>query len=964
MRHLLAAGIGPLVFIVGHLVLSAVQARRRRQPLLAAASITFGAGLGAMTPLLLLAAAAGRFDAAWIGGAGWLASLAWLAWSWKRPSSATHARTRRLDGYDAAAVVIAVAFASFAFAHREPTLGYGRDQQVYAEYAISLSRYGNATPKQHASDEADRELIRVATQSRAMFFMPGALPERPSPQAPIRSYLPLGWTVWLAFAHAIGGMSLLYGANALVMGFGTVLVFALARALAGSALALGASIAFVSSPLSFWVARLSLSEPLSLCLLLMLPLMPLAIRARRSLGLLSLVLFGACLVRVDAIVAAPALIIALLPEVERTLSIQWTRARNAIAAIALAVTAVCVLHAALDPAYFADIARFVRPALAATWLLAVVAFLPRQRLAQAVVFVHARSTSVVAVIAIVALFAYAALLRPSIEPYSLIPFAGGLTGTRDFRENSLQNLAAYAGWPLLLLSLAGGCVALRASLRRASSTPLRIFVALSLGFALLYLWFPHVSPDHPWAARRFVPVILPAIPLFGAVVLRTVLNGHRRNALRIGALVLALSSVPAWAVQRDALLRVRDDESIRDTEAIANRLPDALVVADAGLENIATALFVAYRKPVVVLHLNADVDRRLVSQWIEAKARAGQPAWILDDPAASRAGAHAQNVAHWTIERSAIERSNSAPARVVTTEVTPIALTRFDGIDPEEGVAHTMFGADRVWGVPESGFYRTEIAPYGTFRYTDGGAWMLIPVRAWRNATALKVDLFSFSDAKRRQWVRLAINGRTIWNGSVAGGVSSVRAAIPAGVLDGGDRALLQIWSETQPIAWSALDDHAPLGIGLIGVRALDPEGALPGSGRSQTFEGRLDVVSPVTRFVVHPAKPSSIDIAIDNTGSAAWPTIADLGEVRGAVRIALRWYDESAPPRIVGDNRWDMAVSLLPGDTMRVRATLSPTALSGQPLPPGRYEVRIGLFREGFESFAIEASRIPVVVD
>jgi hypothetical protein len=963
MQHLLAAGIGPLVWIVGRLVLSAAHARGRRRPLLIEASFTFGVGLCAMTPLLLLAAAAGRFDAASIGGAGWLASFASLALSRKRSASQAHTGGKTFDRYDAAAVAIAVAFAVFAFLHREPTLGYGRDQQVYAEYAISLSRYGNAAPILHASDEADRALIRVVTQSRAMFFMPGILPERPSPQAPIRSYLPLGWTVWLAFAHAVGGMPLLYGANALVMGFAVTLVFALARALAGPAIALGASIAFASLPLSFWVARLTLSEPLSLCLLLMLPLAPLAIRHDRSLALISLVLFGACLVRADAVVAAPALILALLPDVERIAPGQWARARNAIAAIALTASAVCVIHAALNPAYFADVARFLRPALAVTWLLALAAVLPRRQLAQALGFTHATATWIVAVVAIVLLFAYSALLRPSIEPYSLIPFAGGLTGTRDFREASLVNLAAYTGWPLLLLSLAGACIALRAALRRSSSSLLRILVALSLGFALLYLWFPHVSPDHPWAARRFVPVILPAIPLFGAIALRTVLNG-RRIWLRVGAFLLAFASVPAWAVQRDALLRVRDDQSIPNVEAIANRLPDSLVVADGRLENIATALFVAYRKPLVVLHLNADVDVRLASRWIEAKARAGNAAWVLEDPAAPRAGAIAHDVAHWTIERTAIERSNVAPARVLTTEVTPVALTRFDRIDPDRGVAHTMFGADRVWGVAESGFYRAEIAPYGAFRYTDGGAWMLFPAKAWRNAIAVKLDLFSFGDTGRRQWVRLAINGRTIWNGSVAAGVSSIRAPLPAGVLDRADDALIELWSETRPIAWSAVEDHAPLGVGLIGLRPLDRDDEFRASAHSQTFAGRVDVLSPVSRFVVQAAKPPSVDVEIENTGSAPWPTIRELAHVRGVVRIASRWYHADDSSSMVGNNWWDMAISLLPGDTTRVRVPLSPVALNGERLPPGRYEIRIGLFREGFDWIAADAGRIPVVIE
>jgi hypothetical protein len=58
------------------------------------------------------------------------------------------------------------------------------------------------------------------------------------------------------------------------------------------------------------------------------------------------------------------------------------------------------------------------------------------------------------------------------------------------------------------------------------------------------------------------------------------------------------------------------------------------------------------------------------------------------------------------------------------------------------------------------------------------------------------------------------------------------------------------------------------------------------------------------------------------------------------------------------------MAISLLPGDTTRVRVPLSPVALNGERLPPGRYEIRIGLFREGFDWIAADAGRIPVVIE
>jgi len=113
-------------------------------------------------------------------------------------------------------------------------------------------------------------------------------------------------------------------------------------------------------------------------------------------------------------------------------------------------------------------------------------------------------------------------------------------------------------------------------------------------------------------------------------------------------------------------------------------------------------------------------------------------------------------------------------------------------------------------------------------------------------------------------------------------------------------------------------------------------------------------------------AQPSTVVLDVTNTGIEFWPSVRDLGSPAGAIQIALRWYRRANRDEIVGDNRWALAISMLPGDRTRVRVPLAPIALEGKPLPPGEYEVRIGLVREKVALFADNGDAVvslPVVV-
>ena len=89
-------------------------------------------------------------------------------------------------------------------------------------------------------------------------------------------------------------------------------------------------------------------------------------------------------------------------------------------------------------------------------------------------------------------------------------------------------------------------------------------------------------------------------------------------------------------------------------------------------------------------------------------------------------------------------------------------------------------------------------------------------------------------------------------------------------------------------------------------------------------------------------------------------------GRTTRAVQIALRWYKRGDTGKFVGDNRWALGLSMLPGDQTRVLVPLVPTALNGMPLLPGEYDVRVGLVRETVALFADNGDAfvsIPVVI-
>lgn len=122
-------------------------------------------------------------------------------------------------------------------------------------------------------------------------------------------------------------------------------------------------------------------------------------------------------------------------------------------------------------------------------------------------------------------------------------------GGRTYAEHTVQWLSWWLGWPALVLALVGAAVAAwRVGRSWRGDEPLPAWTApavMAVASTALTLYRPGITPDHPWADRRLVPVVLPTLVLLatGAVAV-----GWRRWSVRLPAAAAAVVAAVGIAV--------------------------------------------------------------------------------------------------------------------------------------------------------------------------------------------------------------------------------------------------------------------------------------------------------------------------------------------------------------------------------------------------------------------------------
>jgi hypothetical protein len=404
--------------------------------------------------------------------------------------------------------------AALLFAHPGEDILGARDPGIYFATGVAIARSGGLVHHDPALAALGASLGDVSV-NYWLFQSVHGWPLRFPGQLFVRDLgagvVEPGFFPWypalVGAAVALGGLEAGLWVNPLLATLAVALVYLTARQLVGGVAALLAAVWLLLDLAQVWFARYTMAEPAAqLCLWSGLYA---AVMARQrpapAWGVLAgLAWAGLLLARADSVLLLPVLLGYL----------GWLAGRPAQRPFALPALGLLLLGAAqaawhavvLAPAYSSM--TFSRATLAvaaggvvgvlllaaAVWLGGAWARHPRgRRLAPA---------ALVALLVLALGFAY--LVRPALPAPALSGEAGEL-------EQAARESLVRLGWyvtPLGLVLAVVGAGALAAGGAWRASALLLALLALSLAF---YLPNPLVSADHPWAARRYLPVVLPGL---------------------------------------------------------------------------------------------------------------------------------------------------------------------------------------------------------------------------------------------------------------------------------------------------------------------------------------------------------------------------------------------------------------------------------------------------------------------
>ncbi|PPK97777.1 hypothetical protein CLV92_103312 [Kineococcus xinjiangensis] len=463
---------------------------------------------------------------------------------------------------------VAAGHALWAGATRAEHLVLRRDAGSLANYAHHLSVHGGlpVDPSLRALGGPEALADPNVTVASPAFYEVGT-----GADVTVVPQFLLGAPALFSLGEWAGGWTGLLLVPALLSGAAVLAVAGLAGRLVGVRWApLAAAVTALAQPV-LHAARSTYSEPPALLLLAAAAALLAAACASRGTtaarlgGGAGLLFGGAGFVRVDALRE----VLLLLPVVA-VLLVRRHPAARALLAGAVATTVLSGAAAvALSRPYLATIWGSLLPLLALTVLVAlgcaVAVRLARGGfLARVGVLRSPRLPDVVAGLLAVVLLGLAsrplwlvvrqdpedpgAKLVAGLQQRQDLPVDGG----RTYAEHSVDWVAWYLGWPAVVVAAVVAVVLLRrlvAALRSGAELPAWSGpFAVALGSVLLTLYRPGITPDHPWADRRLVPVVLPAVVLLSVAGLAAALRwvgAWRAGELRAGRVPARLVPVVA-----------------------------------------------------------------------------------------------------------------------------------------------------------------------------------------------------------------------------------------------------------------------------------------------------------------------------------------------------------------------------------------------------------------------------------
>ena len=242
-------------------------------------------------------------------------------------------------------------------------------------------------------------------------------------------------------------------------------------------------------------------------------------------------------------------------------------------------------------------------------------------------------------------------------------------------SRSFAWIVAYFGWILPPVSIAGAWMAWHGRLDRNSNGAAVVLAAVS---AALVLYDPHVIPTMPWAARRFVPIIAPAMVVFAMLAVHRLGERSRLAATALAAVV----AVSALAPARELWGRSFYAGSYDQVNTLARSLPkDGIVIFDGKLSTqlLSTPLWLIDGRPSFTLDLDLPKRRWFLTAFV--RRRRGQNVYLvspLGDGTLRRPIPYVRRVrvAEVTLQTRLPEQTLAAVPRVAENHTTNVVVER------------------------------------------------------------------------------------------------------------------------------------------------------------------------------------------------------------------------------------------------------------------------------------------------
>jgi hypothetical protein len=480
---------------------------------------------------------------------------------------------------DLAAVLLLTAFVAVTVAPGSEDLLGGRDPGVYSNTAAWLARHGDIRMRSESLASMPAE-ARPAFNTRILFMgfnVGNAADGQITPQ-----FLHLV-PIFMAIGYWLGGATGAFQAPPFLGLLSALAVFFFVRRLLGLWPALLAAVILALNLAQIWAMRNPYSEGATQ-LGVFIALWCIA-RARETggtrWGVLGGMWLGGCfLSRVDAPLLlagiAPALVVL---QASTRQPQRW--ATHAFLPVSLLLALWGAAHGWMfSRTYIADLAGFLLPLwglTAASVALSLTALLRPQYLHPLAEWVHGngRRLWVVTTLIFSGAFVAGMWVRPHLQPFQI----DADTGARTYNEETLTRVAWYISVAGMVLGLGGVLLLLRRWLvdRHTQWVP---FLALLLPSCVLYFWRQSIYPDHPWAMRRFLPVIVPGICIgIAAAVWWLWRIGPLRPLGRLAAIIgfgavvthEAVMALPFWSFREKGGVNAQ-------VAAFAQRIPERSIL--------------------------------------------------------------------------------------------------------------------------------------------------------------------------------------------------------------------------------------------------------------------------------------------------------------------------------------------------------------------------------------------------